>query len=46
MQEESKVETLGRLEEDRVQTEFEQRIEELLPDIVEDLRHKNAHMID
>lgn len=32
--------------EDRVQASFERRVGEVLPDIINDLRHKNAHMID
>ena len=31
---------------DRVQADFERRVEPLMADIVNDLRHKNAHVID
>ena len=33
-------------EEDRVQAEFERQTGDFLDDIVEDLRNKNAHVID
>ena len=45
MQEETKV-APPQNQEDQVQANFERQTSQLLPEIVDDLRHKNAHVID